>query len=167
MINDIEEFIKYFHGQRRRTQWVIDALPIEKTDWRPWPDELSSAEIVRRIAAGHHMYATVVAFDYWVVDEYETLGPGWDESLAYFHSRTEEALDIIRPLPNKLLKAKRRRPDGNLPMTAWRFLMAMLVHEVSHRELLASYLMLLNVRRPEMGGASIEAVREALRKNDI
>ena len=167
MINDIEEFIKYFHGQRRRTQWVVDSLPPEKYDWRPWPDELSAAEIVRRIAAEHDMYATVVAVDYWAVDEYETMASGWEDSLAYFHSRTEEALDLLRPLSNKILKTKRRRPDGNLPMTAWRFLMAMLIHEVSHRELLASYLMLLNVRRPEMGGASIEAVRDALRKNGI
>lgn len=163
MISDIEEFIKYFHGQRRRTQWVVDALPSGKANWRPWPDEPSPAEIIRRIAAGHLMYATVIAYDYWAIDDYEEVAIMWDESLVYFHKKTEEALDLLRPLPNTVLKQKRRRPDGSPPpTTAWRYLMAMLEHEIFHRSQLDNYLMLLNVHQPKMGGVTIEAVRAVL-----
>ncbi len=163
MINDIEEFIKYFHGQRRRTQWVIDVMPPEKADWRPWAGEPSPAEIVRRIGAGHLMYATVVAYDYWVVDDYEQKALSWEESLTYFHNCTEEALDLLRPLPDSVLAQKRRRPDDNPPTAAWRFLMAMIEHEIEHRAQLNSYLMLMNVRKPSLGGTTIEAVRAALK----
>ena len=162
LIDDLEAFIRYFHGQRRQTQWIIDSLPPEKAGWRPWPDEPSPAEIICRIAAGQLMYATVVAHDYWMVDEYEKATGTWDSAMGYFHSKTEEALDLLRPLSNNVLKSKRRRPDGNLPMEAWRFLAAMLDHEIAHRSQLGCYLMLLNIRRPQMGGATIEAVRKVL-----
>src|SRR5512139_2364393 len=134
MITDIEEFIKSFHGQRRRTQWIIDAIPVQRTEWRPWPNEQSPAEIIRRIAAGHLMYATIVAKDMGVIEDFEDVASGWEESLEYFHTKTDEALDLLRPLPNSILKQKRRRPDDDtLPTAAWRFLLAMLEHEIHHR----------------------------------
>ncbi|MBN1431038.1 MAG: DinB family protein [Anaerolineae bacterium] len=159
MITDIEEFIKSFHGQRRRTQWVVDAVPLEKTQWRPWPGELSPAEIICRIAAGHLMYAGAIAIGIWEVDEYEISATTWNEALSYFHHKTEEALDLLRPLPNSILKAKCSRPDDNIPTTAWRFLLAMLEHEIHHRSQLNTYLMLMNVRQPNLGGITIETVR--------
>lgn len=168
MISDIEEFIKQFHGQRRRTQWVIDALPVEKADWTPWPGEPTPAEILRRTAAGHLMYATAVAHDYWAVDDYEDKMTGWEESVQYFIEKTEAALDLLRPLPNTVLQEKRRRPeDDNIPAAAWRYLLTMLEHEITSRTQLMMYLMLLNVRRPSMGGITIEAVRKAVNEKTV
>ncbi len=163
MLSDIEEFIKYFHGQRRRTQWVVDAVPPAKSGWRPWPGEPSPVEIIRRMAAGHLMYATAVASDYWVVDDYEAGDPSWDAALDYFHRKTEQALDLLRPLPNSVLQQKRHRPDGNPPTAAWRFLTAMIEHEIHHRTQLHMYLMLMNAHQPDMGGVTIEAVRASLK----
>jgi hypothetical protein len=163
MIDDIEEFIKYFHGQRRRTQWVLDRVPPEKAAWRPWPGEPSLVEIVCRIAAGHLMYATVVAHDYWVVDDYEAFTTDWDRAVHYLDTRTEEALDLLRVLPNNVMNEKRRKPaPGDLPTSAWRYLMAMLEHEVTSRTQIRDYLMLLNVDKPELNAISIDAVRAAL-----
>jgi uncharacterized damage-inducible protein DinB len=159
MITDIEEFIKSFHGQRRRTQWVVDAVPLEKAHWRPWPGEPSPAEIICRIAAGHLMYANAIAHDIWEADEYELATSTWDEALLYFQRKTEEALDQLRPLPNSVLKEKRSRPDENIPTATWRFLLAMLEHEIHHRSQLNTYLMLMNVRQPNLGGVTIEVVR--------
>jgi hypothetical protein len=161
MITDIEEFIKSFHGQRRRTQWVVDAVPLEKTHWRPWPGELSPAEIICRIAAGHLMYTGAIAYGIWEVDDYEIAVSTWDEALRYFHDKTEEALDLLRPLPNSILKEKCSRPDDNIPTATWRFLLAMLEHEIHHRSQLNTYLMLMNVRQPNLGGITIETVRAA------
>ncbi|NDJ52374.1 MAG: DinB family protein [Chloroflexi bacterium] len=162
MIGDIEAFIKYFHGQRRRTQWLVDVMPPEKAEWRPWPGEPSPGEIICRIAAGHRMYATAFAHNYWEVDAYEQAATNWDSALEYFTENTEYALDLIRPLPNQALNQRRRRPDGQ-ETSAWRFLMAMLDHEVSHRSQFSTYLMLLNVPRPRLGGVTIEVVRQELR----
>jgi uncharacterized damage-inducible protein DinB len=163
MLNSIETFIKYFHGQRRRTNWVIDVMPPEKADWRPWSDEPSPAEILRRIGAGHLMYATVVAHNYWYVEDFENTATSWEQSCAYLQRKTDEALDLLRDLPDSTLQEKRKRPDNNPPTFAWRYLMTMLEHEIAHRSQLNMYLMLLNVRQPNLGGATIEAVRVAQR----
>ncbi len=162
MISDIEEFIKYFHGQRRRTQWVVDAVPPAKATWTPWPGEPSPIGIIRRIAAGHLMYATAAARDYWAVDDFETDDSDWEAAVKYFQETTELALELLRPLSNSVLQQKRRRPDGNIPTTAWRFLMAMIEHEITHRSQLNSYLLLLNARQPDLGGLTIENVRANL-----
>jgi uncharacterized damage-inducible protein DinB len=113
------------------------------------------------VAAGHLMYATVIAHDYWAIESYEESTGSWETALAYFNDTTEQALDSIRDLPNTVFKQKRRKPDGS-KTSAWRFFMTMLEHEVSHRALLESYLMLLNVRQPRLDGVSIEAVRAVL-----
>lgn len=167
MITDIEEFIKAFHGQRRRTQWVVDAIPAERASWRPWQKERSPNEIIRLIAAGHMMYATAFAKDSWEVEPYEKPDASWEESVEYFQMKTEEALDLLRPLSNSILKQKRQRPDGDqLPTSAWRLLLAMLEHEIHYRSMLNTYLMLMNIRQPSLGGMSIEAVKAALNKTD-
>jgi uncharacterized damage-inducible protein DinB len=159
MISDIEEFIKSFHGQRRRTQWVVDAVPLEKAHWRPWPGEPSPAEIICRIAAGHMMYAGAIALNVWEAEEYELSTTTWEEAQLYFQRKTEAALDLLRPLSNSILKEKRSRPDDNIPTATWRFLLAMLEHEIHHRSQLNTYLMLMNVRQPNLGGVTIEVVR--------
>jgi len=164
LITNIEEFIKYFHGQRRRTQWIVDALPPEKGDWRPWPGEPSPGEILCRIAAGHVMYATVVAYDYWDIDTYEIWSYDWEACLEYFEGKTETALDLLRPLSNEVLQQKRTKLDANIKTSAWRFLMAMLDHEISHRAQLETYLMLLNIEKPRLDATSIESIRAALSK---
>lgn len=163
MIHDIEEFIRYFHGQRRRTQWSIDVMPADKSLWRPWPGEPSPAEIVCRIAAGHLMYATVIAHNYWDIDAYEDHASDWEHALDYFHTRTEEALDLLRPLPNRVLQSKRMKLDANIGTSAWRFLMAMIDHEIAHRAQFNTYLMLLDLSQPRLDATSIEAIRGALK----
>lgn len=162
MITDIEVFIRYFHGQRRRTQWTIDVIPEQKALWRPWPGEPSPAEIICRIAAGHRMYATVVAHDYWDIDEYEGYATDWTTALDYFHNETEAALDLLRPLNNRVLQQKRNKLGANITTSAWRFLMAMLDHEITHRAQLNSYLMLLDLKQPRLDATSIEAIRGSL-----
>jgi hypothetical protein len=162
MIGDIEEFIKQFHGQRRRTQWLVDVIPEAKANWRPWPDEPSPAEIICRLAATHLMYATVAAHDYWYVDDFEGWTDTWERAQEYFAEKTEAALDLLRPLPDSALAEKRHKLDGNPPTPAWRFLMAMLDAEIGGRMQLDGYLMLLNVRRPSLSSFTLESVREAL-----
>jgi len=86
----------------------------------------------------------------------------------YFQNKTEEALDLLRPLPNSVLKQKRRRPDDDtMPIAVWRFLLAMFEHEIHYRSELNTYLMLMNARRPSMGGMTIEAVRAAQAGRDV
>jgi uncharacterized damage-inducible protein DinB len=161
MLNDVEAFIRFFHGQRRRTQWVVDAFPEERAEWSPWPGEMSVAEILCHIAAAHVMYATVIADDRWKVDSYEEPAASWHSAVAYFERQTERALDLIRDLPDSTLAEERHRPDdAGVLIPVWRLLMLMLEHEIHHRAQLECYLMLCNLRQPRLGALSVQAVRE-------
>jgi uncharacterized damage-inducible protein DinB len=161
MLNDIEAFIRFFHGQRRRTQWVVDVFPEERASWRPWPGEMSVAEILCHVAAAHMMYATVIAENRWEIDDYEAAAASWKSALVYFDKKTEGALDLIRDFPDRVLTEERRRPsDAGLSIPVWRLVMLMVEHEIHHRAQLESYLMLCNLRQPRLDALSVQAVRE-------
>ena len=162
MLNNVEAFIRFFHGQRRRTRWVIDVFPEERSAWSPWPGEMTVAEVLCHIAAAHLMYATAIAYGRWEVEDYEQKATSWVGALAYFEQKTEEALDLIRDLPNRVLSEERRRPEENIAVPVWRLMMLMLEHEIHHRAQLESYLMLCNLRQPRMGALSVQEVRAIL-----
>lgn len=162
MLRDIESFIKYFHGQRRRTQWVVERIPAEKANWRPWPTDPSPSLVLRRTAATHLMLATIVAHKYWEVDDYEAVEDTWEDAQKYFVDRTEDALDLLRGLRDSVMLEERPRPDANPPTPAWRYLMGMIECEIEHRMILTQYLSLLNVPVPQVGGVTIETVRSYL-----
>ncbi|GAB4471020.1 MAG: hypothetical protein Kow00124_07720 [Anaerolineae bacterium] len=162
MLSKIEDFIKYFHGQRRRTQWVIDAIPLDKALWSPWAGEPTPAEIICHLAAGHLMYATMVAHNHWYVDDYAPYTTSWEDAQNYLQTKTEEALDLLRKLPNAVLHEKRPRLGSNPPTVAWRYVMALVEDEIVHRTQLTGYLMLFNARRPSLDAVTVESVRAML-----
>ncbi len=163
MLNDVEAFIRFFHGQRRRTQWVVDVFPEERASWSPWPGEMSVAEILCHVAAAHMMYATVIADNRWEIDDYGAAATSWKSATAYFDEKTEQALDLIRDLPDRALTEERRRPsDASLSIPIWRLMMLMIEHEIHHRAQLESYLMLCNLRQPRLDALGVQAVMEGL-----
>lgn len=161
MLNDVEAFIRFFHGQRRRTQWVVDVIPEDRFSWSPWMGEMTTAEILCHVAAAHVMYATVIIEDKWEIDNYEAAATSWKSAVAYFEEKTEQALDLIRDLPNRVLTEERNRSDdAGVLMPVWRLMMLMLEHEIHHRAQLEAYLLMCNLRQPRMGALSVQAVRE-------
>ena len=67
--------------------------------------------------------------------------------LAYFDRMHDEAMDLFRTLTPEALQARCTTPGG-APMPAWKWLRAMVEHEIHHRGQGYVYLRSLGVEPP-------------------
>lgn len=158
MITSAAEFVKYFRGLRKRTAQVLAAVPPDKADWAPAPGEFTPLVIVRHLASVTETYVGIITEDRW---DYSGHGPEvahtWPEALAHLDRVTESGLARLEALPAEVLQQKRHTLEGQ-PISAWRFLMLMVEHEVHHRSQLATYLTLMGIEPPQMAGVKIEEI---------
>jgi len=155
------EFVDYFEGIRARTRRVVDCIPRESFGWAPGPGRWSFADLVRHLAATERwMFAENVAGR-------PSRYPGHGSDLAegpqavvdYLDTMHREAMEIVAPLDAAQLERKCDTPAG-VPITAWKWLRAMVEHEVHHRGQLYLMLGLLDVATPPLYGLTSEQVRQ-------
>jgi uncharacterized damage-inducible protein DinB len=157
MLGSVGEFTRYFGGVRRRTWAAVDRVSPELLDWAPRPGEMTCGAIVRHVAGAERFFVTKVMDDRFTED----LDPG----PALDHAATRALLDSVHRaqmgrlagLPDEALRAPRRDLDGGT-VKAWRFLMAMVEHEVHHRSQLDCYLAEAGVEPPQIYGWRMEDV---------
>ncbi len=160
-IQDIEEFLRYFEKIRERTRRVIACIPAEQLEWAPREGAFSFGDLIRHLAVMERfMFAENVqnrpsryrghgrdlAEGYEAVIEY--LERMHAESMAIFRSLTRE--DLLRPCPT----------PGGIRMPTWKWLRAMVEHEVHHRGQLYLMLGMIGVETPPIFGLTSEQVRE-------
>src|SRR5216683_96620 len=133
MISSVAEFARYWDGVRRRTWAAVDRVEPGLLDWAPRPGEMTCGEIVRHLAGAERFFVTKVVEDRFTED----LSPG----AALDHAATRARLEGVH------------REEK-----AWRFLMAMVEHEVHHRSQLDCYLSLAGVEPPQIYGWRMEDV---------
>ncbi len=158
MIQSVSAFVDYFEGIRRRTMNYIKAIPADRVDWSPREGELTCGDIARHLAAGEKMFANVVAEGCWkYVGHDKKIAGSLDEILVYLHACHVESMNVLRAVDDAQLNAPRPSLKGP-PVKAWRWLMAMVEHEVHHRSQLAVYLTLMGVEPPQIYGLTIEDI---------
>ncbi len=160
-IPSVDVFLEYYEGIRDRTRRVVTRIPDEHMDWRPAPGRFSFADLVRHVAAiERYMFAENVAGR---PSSYPGHGPeladGPDAVRAYFEARHAEAMEIFRGLDADALRRKCGTPAG-VTLTTWKWLRAMVEHEVHHRGQLYLMLGLIGASAPPMFGLTSEQVRE-------
>jgi len=157
MIGSVAEFARYFDGVRRRTWSAVDRVGSDLLGWAPRPGEMTCGEIVRHLAGAERFFVTKVVEDRFTED----LDPGPDLDHAATRSLLEavhrEQMDRLERLGDETLRAPRRDLDGGT-VRAWRFLMAMVEHEVHHRSQLDCYLAEAGVEPPQIYGWRMEDV---------
>ena len=158
MIRSIAEFIKYFESVRRRTLNYVRVVPAERLDWAPRAGEFTCAEIIRHIMGSERMFVRVVTEGRWHYDGHETdQEQGLDDLIALLDTSHGQAMERLKQLPDQTLTRLRSGPkDDGHPVKAWRWLMAMVEHEVHHRSQLAVYLSLMGVQPPHIFGLGVE-----------
>lgn len=158
MIQSVATFADYFESIRRRTLNYARVIPPDRFEWQPKPDEFTCGEILRHLAATEKMYIRVFTEGIWNYAGHQrgTLNT-LDENIAYLEKIHLEAMEKLRAASDDLLKVPRVGvlPDSP-PVKAWRWLMAMVEHEVHHRSQLASYLTLMGVEPPQIYGVKVE-----------
>jgi uncharacterized damage-inducible protein DinB len=166
----------YWEKVRQRTLKVIACIPPDKYDWRYAEGKFSFADIIRHLATiERYMYAENVQLK---PSRYPGHGPEVAHALevtnapqladspanvlAFFNQMHRESVAIFSQLTAEDLQKKCVTPGG-ISITVWKWLRAMVEHEVHHRAQMYIYLGLLGIAMPPIYGLTSEEVRERSR----
>jgi uncharacterized damage-inducible protein DinB len=158
-MNTAESFIDYFERVRSRTLRVIKCIPAEKIDWTYQEGKFTLGDLVRHIAASErYMFAeNVRGRPSRYPGHGKELADGYDASLEFLHQMHAESIEIFRSLSVEDLQRKCLTP-GDGPITVWKWLRAMIEHEIHHRGQIYLYLAMLDVPTPPLYGLTSEEV---------
>lgn len=158
-ITRIEPFLRYWDNIRGRTMRVAERVPPDRLEWRS-AGAFSCGDTLRHLAAiERYMFAENVRGRR---SRYPGHGPeladGYDAVLAFMRRLHEEAMALFAALTPEDLQAPCTTPGG-VTMAVWKWLRAMVEHEVHHRGQLYLTLRLLDVPTPPLYGLTSEEVR--------
>lgn len=160
-INDVATFLSYYGRIRSRTMRIVRCIPPEKIDWAYKAGKFTFADLIRHIAAiERYMYAETVCgrpSRYPGCDA--SLADGYDGVVSFMQKLHEESLEIFSSLSTDDLRGKCTTPMGT-PITTWKWLRALIEHEVHHRGQIYLMLGMLGVETPPLYGLTAEEVLE-------
>ena len=160
-ITTAEGFLKYLDSVRGRTLLVIKRIPPDRIEWTHQPGKWTFGNLIRHLGALERwMWAENVAgrpsrYRGCGVD----LAEGYDEVVAYFGRMHGESIPIFGSLSDEDLRGKCMTPAG-VQMTTWKWLRAMIEHEIHHRGQMFTYLSILGVDPGALFGLTSEQVAE-------
>jgi uncharacterized damage-inducible protein DinB len=134
-------------------------------DFAYMPGKFTIADLIRHIATiERYMYAETIAGRKSAYPGCgKELADGYENVLKYFNDLHGEAIEIFKGLSDEDLKRKCMTP-ANMEITIWKWLRAMVEHEIHHRGQLYIYLNMLNVNTPPLFGLTSEEVLERSHK---
>ena len=157
----IEPFLDYYEKIRGRTLRVARCVPPERIEWSPLEGRWTFGDLLRHLGA----------LERWMFAENvqgrpsrypgcgRDLADGYEEVFAYLDSTHAESLEIFGRLTPEDLPARCETPGGaSLPV--WKWLRAMVEHEIHHRGQIYLYLAHLGVPTPPLYGLTSEEVLE-------
>ncbi|MGH9901859.1 MAG: DinB family protein [Pyrinomonadaceae bacterium] len=156
-ITTVETFLEYFERVRERTLRVVRCIPPEKINWTYREGKFTLADLVRHLAtAERYMFAENVQLRPSLYPGHGTeLAGGYEEVLDYMRRLHGESMEIFRRLSDDDLRRKCVTPGGT-PITVWKWLRAMVEHEIHHRGQIYLYLSMLDVPTPPLYGLTAE-----------
>jgi uncharacterized damage-inducible protein DinB len=157
----IDSFLEYFDKVHRRTVRVVRCIPADKVEWSYSPGKFTLGDLVRHIATTErYMWAENVQGK---PSRYagcgKDLADGYDELLQFMERLHRESVEIFSQLSAQDLNRKCGTPDG-ASLTVWKWLRAMVEHEIHHRGQIYIYLAMLGVPTPPLYGLTSEQVRD-------
>ena len=163
-IQSITPFLEYFERVRERTLRVIKSIPPDRMDWTYKEGKFSFADLIRHLATiERFMYAENVQLKPSRYPGHgKELADGYTEVMAFFERLHRESMEIFSNLTDEDLKKKCMTPGG-ASIAVWKWLRAMVEHEIHHRGQIYLYLSMLDVRTPPIYGLTSEEVLERSR----
>lgn len=158
-IKTIDPFIDYYKRIRGRTLEVIAQIPPTEIDWTYATGKFSFGDVIRHIATiERYMYAENMLGKpsaYPGCDR--SLAPGYDDCVAFMNRLHSESMAIFAALTPDDLQLKCVTPGG-ISITRWKWLRAMIEHEIHHRGQLFTYLGILGIKTKPIYGLTSEEV---------
>jgi uncharacterized damage-inducible protein DinB len=158
-IKTIAPFLDYYQKVRQRTLKVIHCIPPDRMDWTYGEGKFTFADLIRHIASiERYMYAENVQLKPSRYPGHgKELADGHENVLAYMARTHGEAMEIFGRLSDADLQRKCRTP-GEAEITVWKWLRAMVEHEIHHRGQLYMYLSMIGVPTSPIYGLTSEEV---------
>ena len=159
-ITSISSFLDYYGKIRARTNKLIKKVPSEHLDFTYKPGKFTIADQIRHIATiERYMFAETIAGRKSAYPGCgKELADGYDTIINYFSDLHRQSLEIFSSLTDADLTRKCITPD-NTEIAVWKWLRAMVEHEIHHRAQLYLYLNMLNVSTPPIFGLTAEEVQ--------
>lgn len=159
-IKSVASFLEYFQKIRGRTMRVIRYIPPGKIEWTYQEGKFTLGDLVRHLATiERFMYAENARFQ---PSRYpgcgRELAEGYEDVIGFMERLHQESMEIFGQLSDADLQKKCETPAG-IPITLWKWLRAMVEHEVHHRGQVYMYLGLLGVETPPLYGLTAEEVQ--------
>lgn len=157
----IREFLEYYEKVRQRTLKVIACIPPEKFDWSCREGKFSFADLIRHVAAiERYMYSeNAQRKPSRYPGHGKELADGPERVLEFFNSMHSESMAIFGKMTDDDLQQKCITPGGT-SITIWKWMRAMVEHEIHHRAQIYTYLGMLGIATPPIYGLTSEEVRE-------
>ena len=150
-------------SEHQTTKRVIEAIPLDKGDYRPDPAAKSALELARHIAAAEHLFSESVingAFDFANAARAAELTTSADVA-RWYAEMTRQDLERLAALPAEaLMKIVDFRGLFKLPAVA--FLDFSMRHIVHHRGQLSTYLRPMGAKVPAIYGESYDSAQAKL-----
>ena len=155
----IGPFIDYYEKIRQRTLKVIRDIPAEEINWTYKEGKFTFADLIRHLASiERYMYAENVQLR---LSRYpghgKELADGYEQVLAYFDRTHQESMEIFGRLSDEDLRKKCKTP-GDSEITVWKWLRAMVEHEIHHRGQMYIYLSMIGASSSPIYGLTSEEV---------
>lgn len=159
-ITSISSFLDYYKRIRARTSKLIQVVPPEHLDFTYKSGKFTVGDQIRHIATiERYMFVETVAGR---KSSYpgcgKGLADGYENVVRYMNELHRESLEIIGNLADSDLTRKCVTPD-NTEIAVWKWLRAMVEHEIHHRAQLYLYLNMLDVTTPPIFGLTAEEVQ--------
>jgi len=153
--------LAYYEKIRQRTLRVIKCIPPDKTDWTYKEGKFTFGDLIRHLAAlERYMFAENLQFKPSRYPGHgKELADGYEAVVDFMNRMHAETVEIITKIKNEDLQKKCTTPNGT-PITLWKWLRAMVEHEIHHRGQIYLYLSMLNVETPPLYGLTSEQVFE-------
>ena len=155
-----ENAIRTMKTEQPVTQRVIEAIPVDKGDYRPDPAAKSALELARHIVGAEHMFTSSVitgGFDFTASAKTAELKTS-EEIARWYAETTQQDLAHLAALPvEALIKVLDFRGLFQLPAVV--FLDFSTRHIVHHRGQLSTYLRPMGAKVPAIYGESYDSAK--------
>ncbi len=158
-ITSTKTFINYYERIRERTNRLIAVIPPEQIEFAYMDGKFTIGDEIRHIAAiERYMYAETISGRQSAYQGCgKELADGYENVVGFFNRMHAESIEIFSLLSDEDLLRKCVTP-GNAEIAVWKWLRAMVEHEIHHRGQIYVYLGILGVKTPPLFGLTSEEV---------
>ena len=164
-IRSVSSFLDYYGRIRQRTDRVVSLIPPDRIDWTCQPGKFTLGDLVRHLAGiERFMFAENVHLRPSCYPGHDrALADGYDGVMDYYRRLRAESLERFSALKDDDLQSRCTTPGG-AAIPVWKWLRAMVEHEIHHRGQIYLYLGMLGIETPPLYGLTSEQVYERSQK---